>query len=431
MEQMLFGEILVNFHLVSQADLDRCLELQQRIDPQPPLGQILIQQKLIDEKVLNTVLTVQKQELSAAALDDGEELHQLARTLEKATIDDFLNAARRLHASDLFLSSGRRPSVRRNGMITDLPVGELSFQRCRDLLLSLLTREQVETYRQKKHVDLRVRSERGRFRLNVFRHLGGIGGAFRVLHDDVRPFETLGLPDSVREIADYQDGLVLVTGATGSGKSTTLAALIELINKNHKRHIITLEDPIESIFKSQRSFVSQREINSHTTSYAEALRAALREDPDVIVVGEMRDPQTMAAALTAAETGHLVLGTMHTNTAASTVVRVIDQFPAPRRPHVRTMMSTVLRAVICQELVPSVDGEDVHLASEVMLVMPAIANLIRENREWQIPNLMQLNRARGMRLMDESLAELVRAKKIAVEQAHLRATDKTRFLTPV
>ncbi len=430
MEQMLLGEILLNFRLVSKADLERCLDLQQRLDPQPMLGSVLLQQGLIDEKVLATVLSVQKDELGTSLFDDTKSKHDVARTLEKATIDDFLNASRRLHASDLFLSSGRRPAVRRNGLVSDLPSGVLSLERCRDLLFALLTPEQIEVYQRDRQIDVRVKTVRGRFRLNVFRHYDGIAGVFRVLSDDVPTFEGLGLPEAVREIADLKNGLVLVTGPTGSGKSTTLSAIVDLINKNRKLHIITLEDPIEHIFKSELSFVSQRELNTSTTSYADALRAALREDPDVIVVGELRDPQTFAVALTAAETGHLVLGTLHTNSACSTVVRVIDQFPAARRAHVRTMMSSVLRAVICQELIPSVDGENMYQAAEVMMVTPAVSNLIRENREWQIPNVMQMNRTRGMRLMDESLMELVRAKKISVDQALMRATDRSRFTVP-
>lgn len=431
MEQMLLGEILLNFRLVEKADLDRCIDLQQRLDPQPQLGAILVQQGLIDERVLATVLSVQKDELGAGLFDDGKSKHDVARTLEKASIDDFLATARRLKASDLYLSSNRRPAVRRNGIISDLPSGVLSFERCRDLLFALLTPAQIETYQRERHVDARVRTPRGRFRLNVFRHFDGIAGAFRVLEDTVLSFESLGLPDALREIADLKNGLVLVTGATGSGKTTTLSAIVDLINKNRKLHVITLEDPIEHVFKSEKSLVSQREIVTSTTSFADALRAALREDPDVVVVGELRDPQTVSVALTAAETGHLVLGTLHTNSACSTVVRVIDQFPAQRRAHVRTMISSVLRAVICQELIPSVDGETMHLAAEVLMVTPAVANLIRENREWQIPNVMQMNRSRGMRLLDDSLTDLVRAKKISVDQALLRATDKTRFTVPV
>ena len=427
MEQMLFGEILLNFHLISRPDLDRCLELQQRLDPQPPLGQILIQQGLIDEKVLATVLSVQNDELGTSLFEGGKSKHEVARTLERATIDDFLNTARRLGASDLFLSSGRRPAVRRHGILCDLPAGVLTFARARELLFSLLTEEQIRTYERERYLDVRVKTARGRFRLNVFRHYDGIAGAFRVLRDEVPAFEELGLPDVVREIADLKNGLVLVTGATGSGKSTTLSAIVDLINRNRKLHIITLEDPIEHVIKSERSFVSQRELNTSVTSYADALRAALREDPDVIVVGELRDPQTFAVALTAAETGHLVLGTLHTSSACSTVVRVIDQFPSERRAHVRTMMSSVLRAVLCQELIPSIDGERVWLAAEVLTVIPAVANLIRENREWQIPNVMQMNRNRGMRLMDDSLMELVRARKIALDQALLRAADRSRF----
>jgi len=224
--------------------------------------------------------------------------------------------------------------------------------------------------------------------------------------------------------------MVLITGHTGSGKTTTLAAIVEEINARHKQHILTLEDPIEYIFDNKTSLVTQREINTHTGSYSAGLRAALREDPDVIVVGELRDPSTFAAALTAAETGHVVFGTLHTRSAHSTILRVIEQFPSAQRAHVTTMLAGTLKAVICQELIPSIDGQSRCLASEVMLVNHAISNLIRENRTWQIPMVMQTQTAAGMRLMDDSLAELVRHKLISMEEAVHRATDQSKFTSP-
>jgi len=225
--------------------------------------------------------------------------------------------------------------------------------------------------------------------------------------------------------------MVLVTGAAGSGKSTTLCALLDLINRNHRLHVITIEDPIEVVHKSDKSFISQREIPKHSKSFSTALRAALREDPDVIVVGELRDPETVSTAITAAETGHLIFGTLHTQSAPRTVMRVLDQFPAQKRDHIRTLLANVLRGVISQTLVPNLDGKGRSLATEVMVVNSAISNLIREDRAWQIPMVMQTGKKQGMRLMDDSLIELVKLKKVSLEEALTRATDKTKFLNPV
>jgi twitching motility protein PilT len=235
----------------------------------------------------------------------------------------------------------------------------------------------------------------------------------------------------VRQFADYSRGLILVTGPAGSGKSTTLCSFIDLINKSHPLHIITIEDPTEVVFKSEKCLVSQREIPTHSKSFASALRAALREDPDVIVVGELRDPETVQTAITAAETGHLIFGTLHTQSAARTVMRVLDQFPAGKRAHIRTLLASVLRGVISQMLVPNIDGKGRSLATEVLINNSAVSNLIREDRAWQIPMVMQTGRKFGMRMMDDSLIELVQRKKITLEEALSRASDKTKFLNPV
>jgi twitching motility protein PilT len=264
--------------------------------------------------------------------------------------------------------------------------------------------------------------------VSVFRHLKGIAGIFRVIAENVVPFDRLGLPGVVRQFVDLSRGMVLVTGAAGSGKSTTLTAMVDLINRHHKLHVLTIEDPIEVVHKSDRSFISQREIPKHSRSFANALRAALREDPDVIVVGELRDPETVATAITAAETGHLIFGTLHTQSAARTVMRVLDQFPAQKRAHIRTLLANVLRGVVSQMLIPNLDGRGRSLACEVMVVNSAVSNLIREDRAWQIPMVMQTGRKQGMRMMDDSLIELVRLKKISLEEALNRATDKQKFL---
>jgi twitching motility protein PilT len=244
------------------------------------------------------------------------------------------------------------------------------------------------------------------------------------------PFETLGLPGVVRQFLDLSRGLILVTGPAGSGKSTTLAALIDLLNKSQRLHIITIEDPIEVIHQSDRSLISQRQVPDHSRSFASALRAALREDPDVIVVGELRDPETVSTAITAAETGHLIFGTLHTHNAYRTILRILDQFPAQKRAHIRTLLAGVLRGVISQQLVPNIDGRGRSLACEILVANSAISNLIRDDRVWQIPMVMQTGKRFGMRLMDDSLLELVQRRKISLEEALQRATDKTKFINP-
>ena len=431
MEQMLLGEILLNFHLIQEGELRSCLQFQAQNRPTQPLGEILVERGLINEKVLGTVLSAQERALDVGRSKLNMQGPDLARHLERATGHEYLAVAKKLGVSDLHLSTGSSPALRLHGQLVDLPVPPLDVQTSRSLISSVLTPEQMTDYFSKKSLDARISVPNvGRFRANVFRHYGGIGAVFRVLPDDVIPLDELGLAPIVREFADFKSGLVLITGTTACGKTTTLGALIDLINKNYKLHVITLEDPIETVFKSDKSLITQREMNTHTSSYAEALRAAVREDPDVIVVGEMRDPETVATALTAAETGHLVFGTLHTRSAHSTIVRIIDQFPEQKRAHVRTMLAGSLRAVLCQELVPNIDNDGRCPATEVMLVNSAISNLIRENREWQIPMVMELNRTRGMQLMDESLADLVDRNLVSVEEALTRATDRARFMAP-
>ncbi|MBI2900509.1 MAG: PilT/PilU family type 4a pilus ATPase [Planctomycetes bacterium] len=394
------------------------------------LGEILVEQGLIDEKTLNSILSVQRRKLELSKTGIARETAVRSK-LQGAKATTYLQLARELGASDLYLTSAQKPMVRVNGNLMELPAEALSFDECRDLLFSLLSPEQVKRYYVNKYLDFCMEVPAvGRFRTNIFRHFRGIGGIFRVILDDVWPFERLGLPGVVRRFVDLPRGLVLVTGPTGSGKSTTLASLLDLVNRTQQKHIITIEDPIEFIFESRQSMVSQRELYAHTPAFVSALRAALREDPDIIVVGEMRDPETVATAINAAGTGHLVFGTLHTLSAHRTVARILDQFPSQKRAQVRATLATVLKGVVCQQLVPNADGKGRSLASEIMIMTPAIANLIREDRSWQIPMMIQMGRNQGMRLMDDSLTELVRLKKITIEEAVSRAGEKDRFLSP-
>jgi twitching motility protein PilT len=432
MEQNLFGQILINFNLITQEQLDKIVELQKKSNPPRLLGELLVEQGYLDEKSLKSILSVQKRKLELTKATAKAPESELQRRLQGAPAVEFLKVAKELGASDLYLTSGLKPMIRLHGNLLDLPADPPGFEDSRKLLLALLTKEQVDEYYAKKYVDFSLELEGiGRFRTSIFRHLKGIAGIFRVIAESVVPFDRLGLPGVVRNFIDYSRGMVLVTGPAGSGKSTTLCALIDLINKNHRLHVITIEDPIEVVHKSDKSFISQREIPKHSRSFASALRASLREDPDVIVVGELRDPETVQTAITAAETGHLIFGTLHTQSAARTVMRVLDQFPAQKRDHIMTLLANVLRGVVSQLLVPNLDGKGRSLACEVMVVNSAISNLIREDRAWQIPMVMQTGKKQGMRLMDDSIIELVKQKKISLEEALTRATDKTKFINPL
>ncbi len=431
MEENLLGQILLNFNLLSREQLEKAIDAQRKSQPPKLLGEILVEQGLLDDKSLKSILSVQKRKLELSRSASRTAESELSRRLAGAPATEFLKVARELGASDLYITSGLKPMIRLHGNLLDLPAEAPGFDESRKFLLALLTKEQVDEYYSRKYVDFSLElAGVGRFRTSIFRHLRGIAGIFRTIADSVIPFEKLGLPGVVRQFIDYSRGLVLVTGPAGSGKSTTLCSLVDLINKNHRLHVITIEDPIEVVFKSEKCFISQRQIPTHSKTFTTALRASLREDPDVIVVGELRDPETVATAITAAETGHLIFGTLHTQSAARTIMRVLDQYPAQKRAHIRTLLASVLRGVVSQTLLPNLDGKGRSLACEVMVANSAIANLIREDRAWQIPMVMQTGRKQGMRLMDDSLIELVQRKKVSLEEALARATDRTKFLNP-
>src|SRR5207253_2624514 len=266
----------------------------------------------------------------------------------------------------------------------------------------------------------------GRFRSNVFMDRKGAGAVFRVIPSEILTAEDLGLSPHILKLCQLNKGLVLVTGPTGSGKSTTLCAMVDYINRNRKDHIITIEDPIEFVHENKRCLMNQREVHTHTDGFKDALRAALREDPDIVLVGEMRDLETVAIAIETAETGHLVFGTLHTTTAASTVDRVIDQFPTDRQAQIRIMLSESLRGVISQTLCRKIGGGRVA-ALEVLIVTPAVSNLIREAKTFQVPSMMQVGKAAGMMTLNDALLELVNKKLVAPEEAYLKAVDKAGF----
>ncbi len=332
-------------------------------------------------------------------------------------------------ASDLHLSPGQKPRWRVDGDIKEIAdAAVLGREDALALLEPVMEERHREQFRQELDVDLAYAVPGlARFRVNVFHETNGVGAVLRQIPGKILSFEQLGLPAVIKDLCAIPKGLILVTGPTGSGKSTTLAAMVDTINKTRRAHIITVEDPIEFVHKTQGCLVTQREIGGQARSFARALRAALREDPDVLLVGEMRDAETIALALEAANTGHLVLATLHTNSAVSAVDRIVDQFPADQQPQVRSVLGDVIRGVVCQTLCKRIGGGRA-LALEILIVNQAISNLIREAKTVQIPGMMQAARSQGMTLLNDELMHLIEAKTIDRAEALTRAVDKQELL---
>ncbi len=344
-------------------------------------------------------------------------------------IEQILEKGSELGASDVHLTVGLPPKMRVNGnlLTSDFPV--MKPADTLDVLVSVMTERQRAIFEERGEFDLSFSvSGLGRYRVNAFKQRGSIALAFRVVGTNVPSPEVLGVPESVIDLYQRKRGLILVTGPTGSGKSTTLAAIIDKINSCRDAHIITLEDPIEYLHPHKLSMMNQREIGIDSQSYASALRAALREDPDVILVGEMRDFETISVAITAAETGHLVLSTLHTNSAASTVDRVIDVFPPHQQQQIRIQFANVLEAIIAQQLIPTADGSSRVAAFEVLHANHAVRNLVREAKSHQLESVMQTNRKLGMMTMDEAIGQLYLAGKIDREQAIHFAHDPDKMM---
>jgi twitching motility protein PilT len=343
-------------------------------------------------------------------------------------IDAFLELAVKQGGSDLHLISGNPPRVRLHGELIAIKYRELTSDETNTLLTEIMSPAAQKSFAERSSVDFAYAiSGRARFRVNVFRHVRGIGAVLRVIPEVVKSFDDLKLPPVLRSFIRQQRGLVLVTGPTGSGKSTTLAALIDEINAVRKGHIMTIEDPIEFTHSHKRCLISQREVGFHSRSFAGALHSALREDPDTILVGEMRDLETISLALTAAETGILIFGTLHTNSAAATVDRIVNVFPAAEQMRVRTMLSTSLVGVVSQQLVRRADGRGRLAAIEVLVNNSAIANMIRDGKTEQIPNSIQAGGLQGMQSLDSALRRMLDAKLITAKDAYLKATVKRDF----
>ena len=352
--------------------------------------------------------------------------------MANVTIEELLQVLVNNGGSDLHLSAGAPPKIRVDGQLLNTEYEGLSPESTKSLIYSFLTGDQIARFEKDYEIDLSFGVEgMGRFRVNVFFQRGTVAAVLRIIPYTVKGFEDLGLPKAIcEEVASLPRGLVLFTGATGSGKSTSLAAMLDHINDHRCGHVVTIEDPIEFLHRNKNCLFNQREVGSDTQAFHRALRSALRQDPDVVLVGEMRDMETIEAALTIAETGHLTFGTLHTSDAVQSINRVVDVFPSHQQQQVRTQLSFVIQAVFCQQLIPMARGNGRALAMEVMIANSAIRALIRDDKAHQIYSIIQTGGKRGMRTMNHSLAELVHNRLITTEQA-LTHTSDTEDLTRI
>jgi twitching motility protein PilT len=346
-----------------------------------------------------------------------------------AQIDQFLKVLVEQKGSDLHLTVGSPPVMRIHGELQRFKFRELTNADMESLIYEIMEEEWRITFVDRLDYDFAYEVEGlARFRANVFWQRKGLGAVLRTIPEDIMSADQLGLPEGIRRMCMLSKGLVLVTGPTGSGKSTTLAAMVDLINNTRNDHILTIEDPIEFVHRNKKSLVNQREIRTNTRSFANALRAALREDPDVIMVGEMRDRETIELGITAAETGHLVFGTVHTSSAPKTVDRIIDVFPADEQEQIRSMLAESLKGVIAQVLLKAKDGKSRMAAWEILVGTSAIGNLIREGKIHQIPSIIQTGKKDGMQLLDQHILEFLMSGRITAEEAYMKANNKQAFM---
>ena len=344
-------------------------------------------------------------------------------------ITELLSFCHEQNGSDLHISAGETPMIRVDGKMKRLSMEALNEDQTQEMLYDIMNDYQRKVFEEFSDIDFSIElGEIARFRVNIFRQRKGMGAVFRVIPTTILSLEELGMPKILFDLTKKEKGLILVTGPTGSGKSTTLAAMIDKINKDHEGHILTVEDPIEFVHPSKKCLVNQREVGPHTQSFTNALRAALREDPDVILVGELRDLETIKLALTAAETGHLVLGTLHTSSAPKTIDRIIDVFPATQQAQVRAMLSESLQAVITQTLCKKIGGGR-QAALEIMIGTPAVRNLIREAKIHQLPSMLQTGQSVGMQTLEMDLLNLVEQRKITPQEATIKSGNPNLFNT--
>ena len=360
--------------------------------------------------------------------DSNDLLNGGGRPVADLHVDDLLRLTAERGASDLHLTAGLPPMIRVDGELVATEYEVLGTRETQRLVYDILTNDQIQWFEKTRELDFSYGIKNvGRFRVNVYRQRGNVGVAMRAISGQIPSMEELGLPPLLKEFARKHSGLVLVTGPTGSGKSTTIATMIDSINDERNCHIMTIEDPIEYLHRHKKCMVNQRELNTDTDSFENALRAVLREDPDVILLGEMRDLETIASALTLAETGHLVFGTLHTRNAPQTMDRIVDVFPPHQQDQIKVQLSSTLEAVVAQQLIPRVGGGR-YAAVEILVATPAIRNLIREGKTYQIYSAMETGGVKGMTTMDKILAEASKRGVITHDDAITRAVDRDNYM---
>ncbi len=458
-----FGEILVELGYISEAQLDKLLRIQtealakarkkreasrklmaqrppsDRVPAMPPPSQRVTAVEAEaavagDDDRLDIVPTAHATATAPSPIAEARievATARPARVVDPAArewLHSILRNAAQWFASDIHIHAGATVKLRRFTQLMNLTDTPLPPEHAENVLCSAMTDDQLDTLTEHGEVDFAYPVEGvGRFRVNVYRQHRGLNGVFHFIPVKPPPLAELGLPTNIAKVTNYHQGLVLVTGPAGCGKSTTLATLVDIINEERHEHVLTIEDPIEYVHPSKQCLVNQRQVKRHTESFARALRAALREDPDVICIGELRDLETISLALSAAETGHLVLATLHTNSTIRTINRIVGVYPPSQQGQVRTMLSESLRAVISQRLLPSADGGGVALAAEILYVTKAVGNLIRENRTFQIHSILQTGKGQGMCLLDTALTDLVRAGRITPAVAARQSDNPNLF----
>ena len=345
-----------------------------------------------------------------------------------AKIDAFFKLMNERGASDLHLTSGSQPILRITGQLERVKYKPLENEELKAMLYEITTEDKIKVFEETGDIDFGYEIPGlARYRANFFQQKNGVGAAFRQIPTDIMTIEGLGLPKILKKMAALPKGLILVTGPTGSGKSTTLAAIIDHVNKSRRDHIITIEDPIEFVHQSQGCMINHREVGSHTKSFSAALRGALREDPDVILIGEMRDLETISLAIEAANTGHLVLATLHTSSASKTIDRVIEVFPADQQAQIRSNLADSIKAVVCQTLFKRKDKNGACVALEILICTPAVRNLIREGKTFQIPSVIQTGKKYGMQALDDDIMNFLEKKWVDTEEAYNKCIDKAKF----
>ena len=450
-EDVLFGKIAIKNRLASTDQVRECLGILEQNGSGVDLGRVLLKKGYISaaqfQAISNHVKSLREKNgpggIAAAPAAAPAERPAPARQGQVFTptdaskmsfkhlvgkpLGDYLSEARRLGASDLHFQVDAPPFVRLHGHIVYLDHPHLEPGYTEPRIREIFADYEREVFEKHNDVDFCFEVGHDRYRANVLRQRKGIDAIFRIIPDHIPTLEELHLPDVLRRFTTYRQGIVLITGPAGSGKSSTMAALIDIINQEQHDHIVICEDPIEYIFTSRNCNVNQRHVRVHTQNFASALRSAMRSDPDYICVGEMRDLETISMAITAAETGHLVFGTLHTTNAIRSVDRVIDVYPPKEQEQIRSMVSESMRGVISQQLIPRADGTGREPALEIMFATPAVANIIRERKTFQLTSVLQTGAKQGMVIMDDSIADLVRQRVITKEEAAYRAENPERF----